>query len=187
MMKIAVMQPYLFPYIGYFQMMKSVDEFVIFDDVAFSRGWINRNYYLVGGDKKLLTVSLKDAGPNKLINEIEIIDDFKKIRSTLTQAYAKAPYKQPVIELIERVCDYSDRNLARFIKNSFDEIQNYIGFTTTLSYSSEIKKDPSLKGQEKILAVCEARSAETYINAIGGQDLYDRSSFNARGEKLKFI
>ncbi|SHE77713.1 WbqC-like protein family protein [Bacteroides luti] len=77
-MKLGIMQPYLFPYIGYFQLIKVVDKYIVSDDLHYIKhGWINRNYILVNNEKKMFTIKLKKASSNKLINEIEILDDFK--------------------------------------------------------------------------------------------------------------
>ncbi|MDR6194877.1 WbqC family protein [Siphonobacter sp. SORGH_AS_0500] len=95
-MTLAIMQPYLFPYIGYFQLLNAVDKFVIYDDVAFiNRGWINRNSILNNGKAQLFTVPLKEASQNKLIHEISIDTDQKwrdKLLKTIQQNYKKAPH-----------------------------------------------------------------------------------------------
>ena len=72
-MKVAIMQPYFFPYIGYFQLINAVDKFIIYDDVNYiNRGWINRNQVLINGKESYITVPLKDASQNKLIKDITI-------------------------------------------------------------------------------------------------------------------
>jgi len=75
-MRIAIMQPYVFPFIGYFQLISAVDKFVLYDDVNYiNRGWINRNNLLVNGVPYLFSIPLKHASQNRLINDnIEIID-----------------------------------------------------------------------------------------------------------------
>ena len=70
-MKVAIMQPYFFPYLGYFQLIESADNFIFYDDVNFKKkGWVNRNNILVNNEKKLLTVPLQKASQNKMINEV---------------------------------------------------------------------------------------------------------------------
>ncbi|HNY56500.1 MAG TPA: WbqC family protein, partial [Chitinophagales bacterium] len=77
-MKVAIMQPYFFPYIGYFQLINTADVFVVYDDVNYiNKGWINRNNILVNGKAALITLALKNASQNKLINETELSDDVK--------------------------------------------------------------------------------------------------------------
>ncbi len=188
MKKIAVMQPYLFPYIGYFQLIKAVDEYVIYDDVQYIKnGWINRNNLLMSGGPTLFTIILNSTSPNKLINEIEIVDDFHKFQKTISMAYSKAPYKDQVLPLIERICSYPNKNLADFIRNSFEEINKYLGIDTKLINSSSINKDNNLKGEDKVIAICKELHADTYINAIGGVDLYSKDRFKKEGIELKFL
>jgi hypothetical protein len=187
-MKLGIMQPYMFPYIGYFQAMKAVDKYVVYDDVQFIKGgWINRNNILIGGNKALFTIQLRDASPNKLINEIEISDNFDKFLKTVSMAYSRAPYSQRVMELLERICSYPDKNLARFIENSFREITAYLNIDTELIRSSNLQKDNSLRAQTKVLAICKELGADTYINAIGGQSLYSKEDFAKEGIKLYFL
>jgi hypothetical protein len=188
MRKIGLMQPYLFPYIGYFQLMDAVDEYVVYDDVHFIKGgWINRNNILIGNQKVRFTASLLEASPNKLINEIEIQDNFDKFLKTVAMAYSKAPYKEPVYDLLNKICSFQDKNLARFNGNSLQQIAGYLGIGTTILYSSTLNKDNALRAQDKVISICKEMGADMYINAIGGQELYDRESFSAEGIELKFL
>lgn len=187
MKKVAIMQPYILPYIGYFQLINAVDKFVIYDDVQFiKRGWINRNNILFQGEKKLLTIPLNGASSNKQINEIEIFDNNKFLK-TLETAYVKAPYKRTVMPLINEIFSNTDKNLSRFIGNSLKKVSSYIGIETIFCYSSDIEGHQSLKGQNKIIHICKAINAGTYINPIGGKELYDRHIFKHEGINLYFI
>lgn len=188
MKKLAIMQPYLFPYLGYFQVMNAVDEYVIYDDVNFIKGgWINRNSLLVNGKPTLFSAALTQASPHKLINEITIQDDFKKILKTISLAYGRAPYYEPVYELVSRICNFQDKNLAAFITNSFREIAAYLDIATKLIVSSTLDKDNSLRAQDKVIHICERLQATTYINAIGGVELYDKTAFTEHGIELYFL
>lgn len=176
------------PYLGYWQLMAAVDKYVIFDDVNYiNRGWINRNNILVGGKAHLFSMSLHEASQNKLINEIEIADDFQKLRKTIEMCYKKAPYFAETMELLNDVFDYEDRNLARFIGHSFEVVARYIGIGCEFVYSSDLEKDNDLKASNKILDICKRQGASRYINAIGGQDLYDKDIFAENGIELKFL
>lgn len=188
MKKLAIMQPYLFPYIGYFQLLSYVDEFVIYDDVQFmKRSWINRNSIIINEEKHLFTISLAGASTTKLINEIKIKDDFIKFLKMLKMAYSKAPKFEEVFHLIEKICSYEDKNLARFIGNSLEEIKRYLNLDTALIYSSDIDKNNHLKGQDKVIDICKTLHADIYINSIGGQELYDKAVFNEYDIELKFL
>ena len=173
-MKIGIMQPYFMPYIGYWQLIKEVDLYVIFDDVNYiKKGWINRNNILVHDKRHLFTISLQGASQNKLINEIAVSDDFIKFKKTISMAYSKAPYYKQVSFLLDEICSFPKYNIAYFIKNSM--------------MSSAIKKDNSLKGQDKILDICKILRADKYVNAIGGRELYEKEQFTRQNIDLYFL
>lgn len=187
-MKVGIMQPYFLPYIGYFQLIKAVDKYVVYDDVNYiKRGWINRNNILVNNQKQLFTISLKDASQNKLINEIQIEDDFKKFSKTVQMNYRKAPYFEEGLALLNRITNYPNKQLALFITNSINEVLQYLQINTEIILSSSIQKNCSLKGEDKILDICIHIEASTYINAIGGQELYNREEFRIKGIDLYFL
>lgn len=187
-MTLGIMQPYFMPYIGYWQLMAAVDTYVIYDDVNYiKKGWINRNNILVNNDKQLFTISLNGASQNKLINEITIADDFTKLRKTIHMAYHKAPYYNDVMALLDKIFSYQSSNLADFIANSIELVCQYLDIQTKIIMSSDIEKDNSLKGQDKILEICKLLNADTYYNAIGGQELYDKSVFEKENIKLCFL
>lgn len=182
------MQPYFMPYIGYFQLMKAVDKYIIYDDVNYIKGgWVSRNYLLINGEKKMFTITLKEASPNKLFNEIEIKDDFKKLMKTLQLNYSKSVNFKEAMVLMERIISFPNKQLSQFIANSFQEILNYLSIDTELILSSNIYKNNTLKGQEKVLNICNILGANTYYNAVGGQELYSKEKFKENGIMLNFI
>jgi len=182
------MQPYLFPYIGYWQLINSVDTFVIFDDVNYiKKGYINRNSILMNNQAHLITFELIGASQNKLINEIEIGNNRKKILKSIERTYAKAPYFENTFNIISEILNNDEKNLAKFIGYSLEKISNYLSIGTKFIYSSDLKNDKSLKGQDKILDICKGLEADTYINAIGGKELYQKDSFKYEGVKLQFL
>lgn len=182
------MQPYFMAYIGYFQLMKAVDKYVVYDDVNYIKGgWINRNNILMDGEAKLFSISLRGASPNKLFSEIEILDDFKKFERTLQGCYAKAPFFADTMALMQRIFAYPDRTLSLFLMNSYKEILSYLDIDTELILSSEINKNSALKGQDKVIDICKSVDAATYINAIGGQSLYSKEEFADNNISLQFL
>ena len=191
MMKTVIMQPYLFPYLGYWQMISSADVFVLFDDVNFiKRGWINRNNILLNGQAHLFTLPLVEASQNKLIKDINVTPEDKekqKILKTIEMAYKKAPYFQDVFPMIVKVFTHSEHDLKNFLLNQFKVIFEYLDIKTTLICSSDIEKDNSLKAQDKIIDICHRLNTTHYINAIGGQELYDKDRFEKENMKLSFI
>lgn len=190
-MKIAVMQPYLFPYLGYFQLINFVDKFVIFDDVNFiKRGWINRNYILYNGVSKIFTLPLRKASLNKKINETLIFEETnakKIILYWIRQSYKKAPYYDETFNLIEEIIMNSEQNLSKYIEFSLNKIIKYIGIETEIIISSQLPKNNELKGQEKIIEICRILKGNHYINSIGGIELYSKETFNNYNIDLNFL
>jgi len=188
-MKLGIMQPYFLPYIGYFQLIKTVDNYVIYDDVNFiKRGWINRNNILLDGKSYQFTLNLLEASQNKLINEIFIAEDQSKLLKTIYMTYKKAPYFSSVFPLLEKIFVYENNNLALFVGNSIIQIADYLRLDTQFIYSSDIKeKDSSLKAQDKILNICKIMGATEYFNAIGGIELYSKELFTEHNIKLNFL
>lgn len=176
------------PYIGYWQLMTTVDKYVVFDDVNYiKRGWSNRNNILLNKEPYLFSISLNGASQNKFFNEIDLADDFSKLRKTLYHSYNKAPYYEETVHLLDEIFEYPDKNLARFIMHSFHVVLKYIDSDTELIMSSSIEKDNQLKGKDKIIEICHALHADRYINAIGGQELYDSDEFALNGIELRFL
>jgi hypothetical protein len=190
-MTLAIMQPYIFPYIGYFQLIHAVDKFVIYDDVNFiNRGWINRNRILMNGKDFLFTIPLKDASQNKLINEIEVNWDENwkgKFLKTLEQAYKKAPHYQEIVGLIERSITPDKEIISKVVVNNLRLINDYLDISTEIVDSSAIYQNTHLKAQERILDICKQEQANHYINPIGGTELYNYQYFEESEIKLNFI
>ena len=186
-MKLGIMQPYFMSYIGYWQLMAAVDTFVVYDDVNYIKGgWVSRNI-LLNGQKHMFTITLNGASPNKLFNEITIRDDFKKFSRLIESAYRKAPYYSEVSALLDKIYNYEDKSLGAFMMHSFQVVLDYLDINTKLVLSSTIAKDNSLRGKDKVKHICHLLDANTYYNAIGGQELYDKEDFMAEGIELHFV
>ena len=188
---LAIMQPYLFPYIGYIQLMAAADKFVIYDDVAFiNKGWINRNKILVGGKENLFTIPLIGASQNRLIKDLEIDDSTKwrgKFLKTLEQSYKKAPQFQNVFPVIVEIIASEEKMIAGMIVKSLELIANYLEIKTEIISSSSIYQNENLKAQERILDICLKEKAQQYINPSGGMELYNKNHFAEQGISLNFI
>ena len=182
------MQPYFLPYIGYFQLMKAADTFVFYDDVTFiKQGWINRNRILLNGKDFLFTLEMKGASSFKNINTIEVGSNRNKLIKTFVQAYKKAPYFKDVEPLLFDIFDSTQSNLSKFIIETHLLITSYLRMSTKFLISSQIEKNNKLKGQDKVLEICQQLGADIYINGIGGKDLYSKADFNQAGIKLTFL
>lgn len=190
-MKIGIMQPYFLPYIGYWQLLNAVDKYVIYDDVNYIKGgWINRNRILINKEPKYFNVKLNGASPNKLINEVEVSNDNiwqKKLLKTIEENYKKAPFFKEVFPIIEKIIENDEKNLAKYLEFSIKEICKYLDIKTELMLSSNLEKDNSLKGKDKVIAICKELKGTEYYNAIGGQELYSFEEFKQNGIELRFL
>jgi hypothetical protein len=196
-MKTGIMQPYLFPYIGYFQLVHAVDTFVIYDDVQYiTRGWIHRNRFLQNGKENLFTFSLQNDSSRKNINERYFTTDFENERDDFLKmlqfAYGQAPHYDETRALAERVFEKMDpqnieENIALKIGRSIEEIARFLGLETTFLVSSELDKDNSASGQELILDINRVLGSDCYINPVNGQKLYSHEKFEREGFDLYFI
>lgn len=189
-MRLVIMQPYLFPYLGYFQLMAAADKFIAYDDVAFiNRGWVNRNRILVNGEAFMFTLPLKQASQNKLINQIEV-DNLagwrEKFLKTLQQNYRKAPHAAQIIELTSVILNPNQTMLSQVLMRGLEEIRNYLGLSAILESSTQRYHNHELKAQERIVDICKQEQAQVYINAIGGIELYEKQRFEKEGITLKF-
>jgi hypothetical protein len=184
------MQPYFLPYIGYFQLIQSVDTFIVYDNIKYTKkGWINRNRFLQNGKDALFSVPLKNGSDSLDIRDRDIAEHFRKdkLLNQLKEAYRRAPCFTQTFPLIEKIVRYEDTNLFRFLQHSLVKTCEHLGIGTEIRISSGIAVEPDLKGQDKVLALCEAVGAKTYVNAIGGLELYSKDTFRKKGIELKFI
>lgn len=182
------MQPYFLPYIGYFQLIQLVDIYVVADDLNFIKNsYIKKNSILDNGAPALISLELIGASQNKLINEIDVGNNTDKLLTAIQRRYAKAPYFKDVFPLLQTILSSKEKNLARFLGYSLMKISSYLGMQTKILYSSEIEKNNDLKFDARIIDICKRVGADYYINAIGGQALYDKEEFAEEGIKLNFI
>lgn len=188
MQHIAVMQPYLFPYLGYYQLVRHVEQFVFFDNVNYiKKGYINRNAILLDGAAHRFTLPVKNASQNRTINDHWFVDEADEIQKLIVRAYDKAPQFNAVYPWVRDVLASPDRKVSSLAALSVQRTFEYLEIPKHFLFSSDIAIDEHAKGQQKILAVCTNLGATRYTNAIGGQDLYDAAAFTARGIALEFI
>lgn len=192
-MKLAIMQPYVFPYIGYFHLISSVDRFVVYDDVTFiKQGWINRNRILANGGPLLFSIPLSGAGSHVLIRDVAINSaEYHPWRTrflkTLDQYYRKAPYFKDVMSLIQDTLDGSPEYIAHLAVRSLKSVCAFLGMPAEFVESSAHYGNGHLKSQERVIDICRREGAEVYINAIGGSELYSREYFRSNGIELAFL
>ena len=191
-MKLAIMQPYFLPYIGYFQLINAVDEFILYDNIEYTKkGSINRNRLLNNGLISFFTIPLKKDSDFLHVNRRTLADiwpvEREKILNRIRESYRKAPEFTSVYRLIETCFTYSETNLYLFVLNSIILINRFIGISTPIIPSSSIPIDHGQKSEGKVISLCKARNATTYINPIGGVSLYSKERFMSEGIDLKYL
>lgn len=190
-MKIAIMQPYFFPYIGYFQLIAAVDLFIIYDEIQYTKkGWINRNRMLRNGGDAIFSLPLEKASDYLDIRDRKIAASFdqRKLKAQIEGAYRKAPEFGRVMPLVEAALSQEGDNLFDFISHTLHLTCAQLNIETPIQKSSLIERSATpLKAQERVIDICKCAGATTYINPIGGLDLYDSAAFSAAGMKLFFL
>lgn len=187
-MNLAVMQPYLFPYIGYFQLIYASDLFIIYDDVSYiKQGYINRNNILSPNGPVRFTVPVPGASSNKLISELSYSADVKKVLKTIQQSYSKSPYFDEAYPLIESILTYHNRDIAELCLKNYRDILEYLGLQRKFLKSSELDYDRALTAKDRLINFSHKFGADCYINTPGGRELYNKLDFAKESVDLKFI
>jgi hypothetical protein len=190
-MAVAIMQPYFFPYLGYFQLIQAVDHFVLYDDVMFiKKGWINRNRILMQGNDYMFTIPLEKQSQNKSIRASNVAWETgfsAKFILQLRSAYKKAPHVEAVIQLIEEVLTEKPLNLADLAGNSLQATWNYLGLRKQFYMSSCLPVSSELGRAERLIEITKHLEDTVYINATNGKELYDKPTFAKEGVELQFI
>jgi len=190
------MQPYAFPYLGYFQLINYVDKWVVFDEVQYiSRGWINRNRILHPDESKdwqYFTVPIRKHSKQDLISSISINQDIQwqsEILGKLSSYKKKAPYYQQTVKLVEHCFDLDGENLSHWLVASLNKICAYleISFDYTIFSRSSINVDRIEKAGDWALEIADGLEADEYINPPGGYSIFRESDFVSRGTSLRFL
>lgn len=189
-MKIAIMQPYFLPYIGYFQLINAVDVFVVYDNIKYTKkGWFNRNRFLQNGEDVYFSIPLQKDSDYLNVNNRKIAVDFNKnkLLNQVRESYKKAPLFLQGYDIFKDSILNNETNLFTYIYYSIKKVVKEIDIQTEIIVSSSIDIDHSLRAQDKVLAICKELKATTYINAIGGVDLYTKEVFAENEIELCFI
>lgn len=189
--RVAIMQPYFLPYIGYWQLMHHVDIFVVYDDIEYTKkGWINRNRFLLNGQPEIFSLPLKKDSVFLDVRERQLSEVFSvekvKLMRRLEAAYRNAANFQEGKSLLDDIFASVETNLFRFIYQSIEHVRARLGMTNQLIVSSTLGIPRQLKGQDRVIATCKALGATDYINPIGGFDLYNEQDFRHEGISLHF-
>lgn len=187
---VAIMQPYFLPYMGYFQLAATADKFVIYDNIKYTKkGWINRNRLLANGEESIFSLPIQKASDSAPIGERELAGSFErtKLLNQFRGAYTHAPAFADFFPVLCVIVEFPDNNLFRFLCHSIQQIFNYLEIRAPLITSSSLSVDPEARGEKRVIATCLDLGAKTYINPIGGLELYSARAFEAAGMTLKFL
>jgi hypothetical protein len=190
-MRVAIMQPYVFPYLGYYQLLHAADRFVLYDDVNYiKKGWINRNRILLNGAPYTFTIPVRDVSQNRTIKEHLISADQgwkPKLLANLKHAYAKSPMFGEVYPALEAIFMEAEGSIAELAGRSIRYVADRAGLPVTIHRAGDLSLGAELKGQERIIAICAHHQAERYINPANGAELYDEARFAQANITLRFL
>lgn len=190
-MRLAIMQPYLFPYLSYFAMAGSVDRFVFLDDAQFiKQGWINRNRWAVADQPAFFTFPVTGVGALTPINAVKVLPGTRwrrKLKDTLTQNYGHLPNFPATAALFADALSEQHGSIAETAKHSVTKVCRLLGFKTEFVMSSRAYGNDKLCGVDRVLDICLREGATQYVNLPGGATLYDRSRFESNDICLEFV
>jgi hypothetical protein len=186
---VAIMQPYFFPYVGYFKLIAEADVFVVYDDVQYIKGgWSNRNRIRVNGEPRMLTFPVRHGPYQATYAERSYDFAFKRdILNQIRETYRKASQFGAAMPLIEEIMEYPEARVAAFNRNLLERICEYLGIDTPFMFASEIPKDNSIPCEPRIISMVKAIGGTSYLNAPGGRALYRPEAFAAEGLELAFV
>ena len=188
MNKIAIMQPYFSPHIGYFQLIDSVDFFVFYDDVNFiKRGWINRNYITVNKELQRFTIPLKNPSQNKKINQIEVNWNSKEMNKLIKTFHYNFKDKPLATKIIKEIVQSKPLTIADMAISSIKLASNYLGLTTKFERSSNLNYKRYNNKVLNLANICKLKNLTNYVNAEGGQEIYTKQEFLDHDISLQFI
>jgi len=190
-MTVAIMQPYFCPYIGYFQLVAAVDQFVFYDDVNYIKGgWINRNKIISNGKEFLFTIPLTDASSFRLIKDTMInwkSKEIEKFINNVRLSYGKAPFFSEVFPVVQDIFATKPQTISELAIDSVIRFSQYLEIPTTFKVSS---KGNYVKTEDKVqnlVNILQVEGSAHYINPIGGQELYAKEDFSKHGVQLNFL
>lgn len=188
---IAIMQPYFLPYIGYWQLMASVEKFIVYDDVNYIKGgWVNRNRIVINGRPSYFTIPLVGASPNKKISELKICNKMpwrEKINMGFKNTYSRSAHFAEVMPVLASIIDCKEENLSNFLFEQLIVMRDALGVEAKMERASTSNVGAGLSGVQRVLSICHSKGAKTYVNLPGGRDLYSDYEFRRDGIELRFL
>lgn len=193
-MRLAIMQPYFFPYIGYYALINYVDRFILFDVPQFIRhGWIERNRVLKPNEGWMyVKVPLEKHSRDTAIKDVQIRTHEhwqEKILQQLIHYKKKAPYYQEVRELLNQCFDYDTPSIVDLNRHILENTCEYIGINTPIEVltAMNLQYESAKAADEWALNISLAMGANEYVNPPGGEDFFDRKKYHDKKIKLTFL
>ena len=194
-MKLAINQPYLFPYLGYFSLIKHTDQFILLDEVQFiKQGWIHRNRVLAQeGGWKYIRVPLVKHHQTDRISQVRINNE-EDWRSELLRQLIfyknKAPYYGETMGVVEKALDIETDSIGKLNEHVLKIVCHYLGIAADIRLFTEmaLAVKPAEAPDEVPLHICQSLgNVEEYWNLEGGAEFYDRRKFQQAGIEIKFL
>lgn len=193
-MKVAIMQPYFFPYLGYFQLIKNSDTFILLDDVQYIRhGWVNRNRILKPEqDWQYILVPLQEHEQTTLIKEIKVQDNDiwkDKILRQIQHYKRKSPFYLNTKILLEECFNHTDTSITRLNGFYLEKVCNYIRLPLNLKISSLENYNYSNvhTAGDWALKICQQIEGTEYLNPINGKEIFNPQDFSNANIELCFL
>ena len=187
----GIMQPYFFPYLGYFQLIHAADVFVAYDEVQYMLGgWVNRNRVLSDHRPLWFTLPVARDAIERPISARRYADSDGRVRARLLrtlQNYRRAPHFDAAMAVIEPLLANPEENVAAYNLHLLRALSAHLGIGTRILSASDLPSFADLRGENRVIALCQALGADTYVNSIGGVSLYSREAFARAGIELKFL
>jgi len=190
-MKLAIMQPYAFPYLGYFQLLRAADRLVLLDDVTFiKQGWINRNRILGPHGPLRFTLPVEEAGSHRRLCDLQLTANTRwrdKLLRTIEQSYRRAAGFERAWPVVETSLRHPERRLTDWLRHSLEQVCGALAIRTPMVSAAAAHPAGTFRGMERVLEICRREGATGYLNAEGGRTLYPAGAFAARGLSLHFV
>jgi hypothetical protein len=187
-MRVAIMQPYFLPYIGYFQLIKSADIFVLADQYQYTKkGWINRNRAILNKRVETFTLAVSSDGDCISEKKLHSGEDSKSLFRKIKQAYVDAPNSQTINVRLEEFLLSEEEYLFPLIENSIFSICEFLAIDTQILRLSALDNNKELKGIDRVQDIVKNLGGDTYLNPEGGREIYAKDLFNCNGLELEFL
>jgi len=190
MKRVAIVQSAYIPWKGYFDLINSVDEFILYDDRQYTRrDWRNRNRIKTAQGPKWLTIPVAAKGRySQRIDETRIIDPTWPRRhwKAISTNYGAAPFFPEYHARLDSLyLDCSDELLSLVNRRFLDEICDILGITTLRTLSTDYQVAGA--GTERLVALCRAAGATHYLSGPKARDYIAPEQFEAAGIELEYF